>query len=109
AQRSIGSDRTAASEFLDSRAYFIEHRTFGKALPCRHQPESRHAIFPSLTCRFEHGVGVYKSVARRIGLIKRRLRAKLAVLRTSACLCIHNRAKVNLVPFEVFANPIGPR
>ena len=49
-----------------------------------------------------------EAVTRRVSLIRSRLGAEPAVLRATAGLDVHDRAQVNLISLEMFANAIGP-
>ena len=57
---------------------------------------------------FEHGFGIDETVFGRAGLVKGRLRAKAAILRTRAGLGVDDGAEMNLVALEMFADAVGP-
>ena len=98
-----------AFHFANPVANFVQHRPLVQAFPRSNQAHGGHAVLVRLIGGFGYGFGIHKTVLGRTGLVKGRLRAETAIFRTGAGLGVDDGAKVNFVPFEFFADAVGPR
>src|SRR5258706_6706847 len=106
---SIGPRLATGRQFFDPLADVVKHWPFVQSLPRGHKTDCRHRIFGRFLRRFENGLRINEPVARGVGVVGGRLRAKAAVIGAPARLRIYNRAEMDLVALEGLANAIGPR
>src|SRR5207248_7300666 len=104
-ERGIGTGFSARRQLLDPLANFIKHRSFGQTLPSRNQAHGGDGILLRFFSRFEDGIGIDKTVARRSSIVGGGLCAEAAIFRTAASLGVDDGAEMDLVAFESFANP----
>src|SRR5689334_20383384 len=108
AQGSIGAGFATLLEFRELTAERIQNRAFVQSAPGGNQAESSNPVRLCFFGSGAHRFALNEIIARRFGLIGGRLGAKAAILGATAGLDIDNRAKVDLVSFEMLADPIGP-
>src|SRR6185369_14277850 len=107
-QRRVRAGLAASGQVLDAIADFVKRRAFGQSFPGGDQSERGDTVGAGFVRGSMDRFGVDEVVAWRIGLVSGRLGAEAAILRTTPGLHVHDGAEMNLIPFEMFADTIGP-
>jgi len=108
AERDIGPRFAARLQFPHPLADFVQHWPFVQPFPSGDEANGGDAVPVRFVSGFANRFRVNEAIFRRTGLVKRRLRTEAAIFRARPGFGVDDRAKMDFVAFELFADAIGP-